>query len=51
MVDKSQKLLVGAGVDSTKLEKLKSLKFLLDNIRVHRCHQYSVKDNMWDLAT
>ena len=49
MVEKTQKVLVRAGVENSNLEKMISLKFLLDCDRVHRCHQHYVKDNVWNL--
>ena len=43
-----QQALCGARVDSKKLDPpLVSLEILLD--RVHRCHQYLVKDEKWNL--
>lgn len=50
MSGKIHKILVKAGVDSSKLEKMLSLEFLLDRSRVHRCHQHYVKEKTWNLA-
>ena len=46
-----QKALVEAGVSNKcKLEKMLSLEQLQDRCRVHRCHQYFVKDEKWNLV-
>ena len=49
MMGKIQKVLVRAGVDNSKLEKMLSLEFLQDRSRVHRCHQHYVKEGTWNL--
>ena len=50
LVDKTQKVLLNAEVDSFNLENLLSLEFLQDLSRVHRCHQHYVKEGVWNLV-
>ena len=50
IVDKTQRLLLRAGADNSKLEKMMSLEFLQDRSRVHRSHQHYVKDKLWNLV-
>ena len=45
-----QKILVEAGVDSSKLENMRSLELLQNRNRVHLCHLHFVKDGKWNLA-
>ena len=50
MSESIQKLFSNAGIDNSKLEDMFSLDSLLDNNRVHRCHQHYAKEGKWNLV-